>query len=213
MCQKISKLRAFPGYVYTAFHRQTCTCSPCAASWLGESQMQTGCKPHLDIQTLNWWALKRAAAWSHTSWFTLSSPLSGLSAYAPPKYPMHVASVNPLRVSPLFLADLTTSLLSKACHQATQIPHLCCLLMCQDASRMTRGTAFVTTSSQAPWGWPTIGGPRKNYNLVVPGQLQGWLQSLSGSVAFQQKDQQLCPRCQMFCHQVSFALIFYLKAE
>lgn len=70
--------QALLGYVYTAFHRQIGTCSPYSASWLGESQMQTGCCVDLGrtLLSLNWWASMRAAAWPHASWFTLSSPLS-----------------------------------------------------------------------------------------------------------------------------------------
>lgn len=53
------------------------------------------------------------------------------------------------------LADLTSSLLSSACHQATQVPHLYCLSVCWDASSMTTGTAFVIFPLWAPRGWPT----------------------------------------------------------
>lgn len=71
--------QALPGYVYTAFCRQICTCPPYAAGWLAESHTRTPRCAHLDrtSQSLNGWALVRAPAWSHTSWFALSSALSG----------------------------------------------------------------------------------------------------------------------------------------
>lgn len=79
LCVTRLAIWALPGYVYTAFHRQICRCSPCAASWLGDSRckldaVQTWARTLL---SLNWWALMRAAAWPHASCFTLSSLLSG----------------------------------------------------------------------------------------------------------------------------------------
>lgn len=158
--------QALPGHVYTAFRRQICTCSPYAAGWLGESQTETPHCVHLDStsQRLNGWALLRAPGWSHASWLPQSSALSGsqrgrsksLCAFKTPRaHGLGCCSErvpDPLCVLLHSLADLTSSLLSRARHQATQVPHLYCLSVCWDASRMTTVTAFVIFLLWAPQG-------------------------------------------------------------
>lgn len=130
--------------------------------------------------------------------------MGGISACVPPKYRMHIASVAPLRASPLLcallhsLADLTSSLLSRACQQATQVPHLCCLLMCRDASRMTRGTAFVIPPPWAP--------------SCSTRSATGMASQLTSKQGFPTETPILCTWAQ-FCCQMSFALIFHARVE
>lgn len=113
--------------------------------------------------------------------------------------PSTQASVAPLRASLLLcallhsLADLLPSLLSKAYHQGTQVPHLCCLLMCHYASRMTTGTDFfIPLPGFHGDDLQSLG---ISYNLVVPGQLRLWPQSSPASSASQQKHQYSAPGC------------------
>lgn len=121
---------------------------------------------HLDRTSgsLNGWALVKVPGWSHTSQFALSSAFSGsqcgrsksLCAFKTPcTHSLGCCSERvpaPLCALLHSLADLTSSLLSRACHQATQVPHLYCLSVCWDASRMTAVTAFVIFLLWAPLG-------------------------------------------------------------
>lgn len=158
--------QALPGYVYTAFSRQICTCSPCAAGWLGESQMQTPRCGHLEqtSRRLNGWALVRAPGWFRASGFARSSALSGsqrgrstsvCASKTPCTHSLGCCSVRasaPRCALLHSLTDLTSSLLSRACHQPTQVPHLYCLPLCWDAPRRATGTAFVFFPLWAPQG-------------------------------------------------------------
>lgn len=116
-----------------------------------------------------WWGhqARLTPLGSHWAQLSLAHSVGGVRIRVPSKPLVHTALAAALRVpAPLCallhsLADLTSSLLSRACHQATQVQHLYCLSECWDASRRTTGTAFVIFPLWAPWEWPTTS--RKKY--------------------------------------------------
>lgn len=98
----------------------------------------------------------------------------------PPKHPVHTALAAALRDSLLLcallhsLADLTSSLLSRACHQATQI---CTVCQCAGMHPARQQGQLLSSSLSGLHKDDAQLLGKNSYNAVVPGELQGWPQS------------------------------------
>lgn len=194
-------------YVYIAFHRQICSCYPCAAGWVRANSML--CRPGAWTDGF-WWGQQFGLTpfdlhWAH---LYLAHNRRGTRALVPPKHCQHVALVTPRASAVLHsLSGLNSSSLNRGCCGSI-------LLTCQAASRMARATAFVTTHPELNGDDPQPPG-HNSYNPGVSGQPQGWSQSspegLGLSMTFQWSHQNCVPA--QFFQQLSFDLIFHSKVE
>ena len=135
------------------------------AGWV---QMQTGCRvgQGRPLLSLNWWSLMRAAAWSHTSWFTLSSPLCSSQhgrnkCLCASKIP-HACSVShsseslaaPLGSPP---QSCWSDFISSEQRLSPGYPSTSSALSAdvQGGTQNDKRDSFCHHPSQAPWRWPT----------------------------------------------------------
>lgn len=156
---------------------------------------------------------------SHWAQLTLAHSVGGVRVCVPPKHLVHTALAAALRES-LLLCVHSSTVLQIWLHLfwaglVTRLPKYGICTVCQswDASRMTRGTAFVIFPLWAPREWPTTS--RKKYLQCCS---TWWATGMASDLTALQHGWQahvstetpaLCTWLQ-FCCQMSFVLIFHI---